>query len=542
MTDFKTIPLKDIHPDPNQPRRLFDDLGMRELTESIKEQGVLQPIIVRTNGNGWRLVAGERRLRAALAAGLPEIPAMIRQLTDEEAFEVQITENLQRKDIHPMEEASAFQALLKKHADYSIKELVTRFAKSAIYVTQRLSFNNLIPEFQKEFYEGRFLTGHAVLLSRLTKDDQYLLRKNIGKDDFGSVADLNDEIDNHITNLLSKASFKMDDANLYPAAGACTNCPKRSGGNHLLFPDVKDKDRCFDKKCYDRKTELDFTFRLKDIIETRPEILLIQSEHRDSNKTAVALAKTMNVKVLKEGTDFQGYDYGGYKKKAQGFWINGWDQGRIKTIYLKGTAAIDKNGKKSSAPEKPAKEQIADIQKREARNKELDLEKIHKATLEVLEKLPSMKLANTELTQADRGIMIYMLLHAGDYRFNDQLGKLMKLPKSTSKRHSYDEEYIIALAKIPDSQLALIIRQLAWNQYGNKNQVSGIGPEDSCLRMIAGNLGVNLKKVEGVQEAIATKRQDRVKKRLADLRSDKKKAKDIPTPPPPPAKTKKKKS
>jgi ParB family chromosome partitioning protein len=114
MTDFKTILLDDIHPDPNQPRKYYDALAMEELTQSVKEKGVLQPVLIRPNGNGYILVCGERRYRASKEAGLTDIPAVIRQLTDDEALELQIIENLQRKDVNPMEEGTAFQNAQRK--------------------------------------------------------------------------------------------------------------------------------------------------------------------------------------------------------------------------------------------------------------------------------------------------------------------------------------------------------------------------------------------------------------------------------------------
>ncbi len=165
MTDFKNVAISEIHPDPAQPRKFFDKGSLDELTESVKKDGVLEPIMIRPNGKGFIIVYGERRFKAAVAAGLKEIPAQVRTLSPDEAFEFQITENLHRKDVHPMEEANSYERLQKKDPlKNTIKELATRFAKSEGYITQRLSFNNLIPEFQKDFYEGKFIVGHAVLL------------------------------------------------------------------------------------------------------------------------------------------------------------------------------------------------------------------------------------------------------------------------------------------------------------------------------------------------------------------------------------------
>jgi ParB family chromosome partitioning protein len=108
MTDFKTIPLSEIHPDKNQPRKFINDISLKELTESVKLKGVIQPIMVRPNKTGYILVCGERRVKASVAAGLKDVPAVVRNLTDEEALEIQFIENIQRDDVHPMDEASTF--------------------------------------------------------------------------------------------------------------------------------------------------------------------------------------------------------------------------------------------------------------------------------------------------------------------------------------------------------------------------------------------------------------------------------------------------
>ena len=110
LVQFLTIEISRIIPDPDQPRRFFDETALQELTESVKVNGVIQPIMLRPNGDvGYMVVCGERRYRASIAAGLTELPAVVRAFPHEQALELQLIENLQRKDVHPMEEAVAFQ-------------------------------------------------------------------------------------------------------------------------------------------------------------------------------------------------------------------------------------------------------------------------------------------------------------------------------------------------------------------------------------------------------------------------------------------------
>ena len=122
------LDIKSIDANPNNPRKAFAEDALKELSESIKELGVLQPITVRPLDGGYQVVCGERRWRAANLAGLTEIPAIVRELNDEEAMDIAITENLQRNDVSPFEEADAFQFLID-NKNYTIADLCKRFGK-----------------------------------------------------------------------------------------------------------------------------------------------------------------------------------------------------------------------------------------------------------------------------------------------------------------------------------------------------------------------------------------------------------------------------
>jgi ParB/RepB/Spo0J family partition protein len=506
MTDFKNVPLSEIRPDPNQPRKFFDQGALDELTKSVSKDGVLEPIMIRPNGKGYIIVYGERRFKAAVAAELKEIPAQIRELSQEEAFEFQITENLHRKDVHPMEEANSYDRLQKKDpTKNTVKELATRFAKSEGYVMQRLSFNNLIPEFQKDFYEGKFITGHAVILSRLTKDNQQIVKKDC-RNGYGTPAELSDWIDRAIVHSLAEAKFKQDDPELLPSAGPCTTCMKRSGCNQLLFPDIKAKDRCFDKQCFDKKTSLAFSIKLKEIIETKPDIILVQSPHRDSNKEAVALAKQMKIRVLEDGEDFQEYSYGSFKKKAQGFWLNSWYQGEIKTIYLKGVTTVDKNGKKIASPEKPAEEQISDIQSREKRAKELDDSKVWDELKKHFRPEVNLPHIKGEFSQNEREAIAQSLFKKLDYSLSDAFEKYFKIKNGD-------------FSKVDAATLNQMIRYF-FLCILPPNALYGAFDEEAlvCIKIAKDYFPTVIKDIQDKQSDIASKRAERVAKRIADLK------------------------
>ncbi|MBC7874973.1 MAG: ParB/RepB/Spo0J family partition protein, partial [Ferruginibacter sp.] len=238
MTDLKNIPLSNIsmirnYRDVEPPSE--KDTDVMELAESIKKYEVMQAVLLRPDKNKkdhYQLIFGHRRFMASKVAGKETIPASIKEIADDDILELQVTENLQRKDVHPMDEAVAFKSLIDKKK-YKVEEIALRFAKKPEYIAQRLKLNDLIPDAQKTFKTKgtSMLMGHAVLLARLTPDDQKETLKN--RREFGSVSSLNDYIERNVMRDLSKASFDTKDATLFLQAGACTACPKRSGCSTL---------------------------------------------------------------------------------------------------------------------------------------------------------------------------------------------------------------------------------------------------------------------------------------------------------------------
>jgi ParB family chromosome partitioning protein len=157
---LEEIPVKDIRPNPRQPRKRFDKDALEEMTKSIQNFGIVQPIIVRTVGTEYELIAGERRWRAAQEAGLEKIPAVIRQSTETDSLEMALIENLHRSDLNGIEEANAYQQLLE---DFAIthEELSQKVGKSRVTITNTLRLLQLPPRIQKEVMDERITTGHA---------------------------------------------------------------------------------------------------------------------------------------------------------------------------------------------------------------------------------------------------------------------------------------------------------------------------------------------------------------------------------------------
>ena len=152
--------LKDVHPDPAQPRSYFDEDALAELTESVREHGVIQPIIVIRKGDGYQIVAGERRFRAATAAGLQKIPAIIRTLTDQNKLELSLIENLQRRDLNVIETATAY-AKLREQFNMSNEEIGQRVHKSPSAVNNTMRLLKLPKEVRALVAEGKLTEGQV---------------------------------------------------------------------------------------------------------------------------------------------------------------------------------------------------------------------------------------------------------------------------------------------------------------------------------------------------------------------------------------------
>ena len=171
-TRIETLPLREIEPDPGQPRKTFDDETLAELSASIAEHGLLQPIAVRPKpSGGYLIVAGERRWRASRMAGLTEVPVIVKDVTDEQAMELALVENLQRRDLDFLEEAVALRRLIVQHG-LSQEEAARKVGKSQSAVANKLRLLKLAPEVLEAVKEGGLSERHARSLLRLPEEQR----------------------------------------------------------------------------------------------------------------------------------------------------------------------------------------------------------------------------------------------------------------------------------------------------------------------------------------------------------------------------------
>lgn len=175
----ETINIAYIHPNQYQPRKQFNEESLKELAESIKQNGIIQPIIVRKVASGYQIVAGERRWRAAKIAGLSEIPAIVRDFDDLQVMEIALIENLQREDLNPIEEAKAYKALIEQF-NLTQEEISKKIGKSRSVIANSMRLLNLDDRVQAMLVKGEITIGHAkVILSLPSKNLQYEAAKKV---------------------------------------------------------------------------------------------------------------------------------------------------------------------------------------------------------------------------------------------------------------------------------------------------------------------------------------------------------------------------
>lgn len=168
-----------VEPNREQPRKMFDEDALIELSESIKQYGILQPLLVQKKDNYYEIIAGERRWRAAKMAGIKEVPVIIKDYTTQEVMEIALIENIQREDLNPIEEAQAYQRLIK---DYRLKqdEVAEKVSKSRTAITNSLRLLKLDPRVQDMVVEGKLSSGHArAIITIEDKDKQYFIAQKI---------------------------------------------------------------------------------------------------------------------------------------------------------------------------------------------------------------------------------------------------------------------------------------------------------------------------------------------------------------------------
>lgn len=275
-TQITLIPAYNIEPNPENPRKKISQDELEELAQSIRSVGLLQPITVRmivddTENEVWHyeIICGHRRFEASKLAGLREIPCIVRELSDDEAYEIMVTENLQRKDVDPFEEAEAFSAL--RGRGYDTDTLAAKFGKSRTYIFTRLKLSCLIPDFKAMYEAGNIEFSHCLIIARLDEDFQKKLltkyESTYGSLKGATIRDLRYAI----------ASMGTSLARAYFDTSKCAECPKNTACASL-FLDMREA-VCEDAKCYREKTVSYVVGQFEAVARRNPDFFILDEKN-----------------------------------------------------------------------------------------------------------------------------------------------------------------------------------------------------------------------------------------------------------------------
>lgn len=258
--NIQEIDIDEIKPNENQPRKAFDEEKIKELASSIKEHGVLQPVILRKTKNGYELVAGERRWRAAKLAGVRKIPAVVKNLTDVEVMQISLIENLQREDLTPLEEAMAYKRLMEEFG-MTQEELASRIGKSRSQIANMVRLLNLEREIQEMISQGKITAGHArALLSVEDPKERMKIAKKIAVENI-SVRET-EELAKTLSIKSGKRAKKNQEEEINPALIHVTEQLQRALGTKVRI------------KGSERRGKIEIDFYSEDELERILEVIV----------------------------------------------------------------------------------------------------------------------------------------------------------------------------------------------------------------------------------------------------------------------------
>ena len=300
------IELAIISGNPLNPRKRFPENELGELAESIKSIGLIQPITVRPLADGFQVICGERRFRAAQLIQAEKITCIVKDLDDIAALEFMISENLQRQDVNPLEEAEAFDMMLNK-MNYNETDIAVKIGKTEKFVRRRLKLLNLIPELKEELYKGELPYGHAELLSIISIEDQTLWLNDVYlkiwsnvPQGAGTLAELKEWINDEIEKELSKAKFDINKEFVGEGfiKSSCIGCQYNSATPNNLFPDNANAAICYHGKCFAAKENSAYKIKL-DAALADPEISIAEVNYNYSHQSLALSLKKDGIEVIK---------------------------------------------------------------------------------------------------------------------------------------------------------------------------------------------------------------------------------------------------
>lgn len=439
--EYRSLPVVQLQESSTNPRRRFDEHSLAELANSFQAQGVLQPLLVRAlDDDKYEVVAGARRLRAAKLAALETVPVRIVQLSDAACIETQLVENIQRENAHPLEEAFAFHGLLHTEGlHYDIQSLAARTGKNPAFVATRLRLTELIPSIAEAFLADQIGVGHALEIAKLPASEQQRAFDAAFRNVWNGgnetrvllpVRELTAWIEQNILLSLDAVPFDKHDETLVPEAGSCTNCPKRTGYNTLLFGEAT-KDSCADGACYNNKLSKHIEREIAD----KPKLVQIASGWNGRGDSAVLgrnryVALNLSARNGKAKTPLSPHQKP-CKQMSEAIVVDGTERGHIVKVCADPSCSVHFADHHAPDPEQLAKE-------REERRKELEKKKLeitirHRTLAEILKRIGS------PLERADLALVATMLVNRLEPLRREALARRHKLVEGTASEVTHPE-------------------------------------------------------------------------------------------------------
>lgn len=300
----RNIPLVEIVPSELNPRKTFNQEELQELAQSIQENGLVQPITLRKTGNKkeakYEIVCGERRFRASQLIGATTIQSIVKDLDDKQAFACMIIENLQRKDIDPMEEAAALHRLYSDGA-VTIADMAKMLGKSTSFVSGRIQLHNTIPQFVQLMRDGILVLTHLLDICKMPAEQQETLYEACFTEasrerwpyKFPNMPQLHEMIDEHVMNQLSLARFSLSDATLNETC-ACSDCPLNTANNPDNTRDASSP-RCMKRECFIAKTRETIFREAKE--KAKEGVLLVFDGDYSENEDILRIAEEYGLEI-----------------------------------------------------------------------------------------------------------------------------------------------------------------------------------------------------------------------------------------------------
>jgi ParB family chromosome partitioning protein len=565
--EHNEIEVSRIEFSPKNYRKIFNPADIEELAESIKQHGLLHALTIRPVDDGrYELIIGECRLRACHLAGIEKIPVVVRELTDEQANEIRLAENLKRVNPHPLEESHLIAAMQAEGK--TTEEIALRIGKSKAFVYARVKLSGLIKEMQEIFIVNKLTIQEAFNIAALSEQSQQEFFKDYcsgwKKKDF-KISNLHNALSRYRYDL-KNAPFDIKDKNLKPAMGACTNCPFNSATLKSLFPEFAKEAVCTNKACYKDKCMEHTAMSIRKLVTAeQPDALLLHSSLPEETEVVLqSLPETdslpriaryevtvfnmpsppdrddhMDTWNTPEGEEPE-FDEDGYNEAMQDYEH---DLAAYQVLVEKETTkkgltlsngtwkivlfSTEEQAKSSPQTSVTAKEvqqaikegkatpelltdEIARITSREARFKELDKEKIQ---LQVHEQFLSQHAGEEPMQQptaADHVCARLVIYQSLDYSVRNAVNRILFSDNDISDH----QQFYDILANLPEGQYAFLIRMAVAGKSDSKfpNNITSFS-----LVQLAKASGLDVDAIEEAQQDKATARQEKMELRIKEL-------------------------